>query len=58
MKSRTKIFLIWLGVFIISVVLDVIYDPAWRSFLYFVLNFVELVSMFACIIYFPGKKHE
>lgn len=56
MQIRTKKFLMWLSIFIISVILDVVFLPEWRSLLYFILRLVETVTIICCVTYFPRKN--
>jgi len=56
--SRTNKFWIWLSIFILATVFDIVLDPQWRSLGYFILNIAEMVSMICCFVYFPkGKQH-
>ncbi|GKS82422.1 hypothetical protein LPAF129_21080 [Ligilactobacillus pabuli] len=56
MQIRTKKFLMWLSIFIVSVILDVVFLPEWRSLLYFILRLVETVAIICCVTYFPKKN--
>lgn len=56
--SRTNKFWIWLSIFILATVFDIVLDPQWRSLGYFILNIAEMASMICCFVYFPkGKQH-
>lgn len=56
MKGNNKIFFLWLSVFIISLAIDIFVNPGWRSFLYFVVNIINPVSLVFCLVYFPKKR--
>lgn len=54
-KTINQKIIIWSVIFVVSIILDVIFVPAWRSWLYFLLNAIEFISSLAVIINIEQK---
>lgn len=55
MKTINEKIMLWSVIFIVSVILDVVFMPAWRSGLYYFLNVTEFISFLGLIINIEQK---
>jgi uncharacterized membrane protein len=58
MKKRMKKMWLWILIFIMSVIVDVIFMPAWRNWFYFILRGIETISLLAAIFNFDTRKND
>lgn len=49
---------LWIIIFVISVILDFMFMPTWRSWLYFILRGIETISLLAAAFNFDNRKDE
>lgn len=58
MTKRMKKMWLWIIIFVISVILDFMFMPTWRSWLYFILRGIETISLLAAAFNFDNRKDE
>lgn len=49
---------VWILIFTISVILDIIFMPTWRDWIYFVLRGIETISLLGAVFNFDNRKNN